>query len=98
MTSTDKPTTRETRSYHRGRAIIIKLCPTWVEIRLKKKKHVYTVTYDQLFTLGAMNEAKASRLEKLAKKKEAKADKPKKYGKLQRSTRPDVDSDRGLFE
>lgn len=69
MTKADKPVKRETYSSYRGRPLIIEIHPTFMRIRTKKSQTYYTVTYDQLWTLGARNQAEARRKEKKTKKK-----------------------------
>jgi hypothetical protein len=38
MTSADKPVTRLTYASHRGKQIVVKLGPTWIEFRLKGRR------------------------------------------------------------
>lgn len=69
MTSTSKPTKRETFSAFQGRNLIIELHPTWIVMRQKGKRYRYTLTYDQAWKIGAQNAANEKRLAKLAAKK-----------------------------
>ena len=80
MTTTDKPIKRETRSLVRmGRSclpLVIELHSTYVRVRAKGKRNFYTVTFDQIFNIGARNAAeqlRAARMaERAARKKEGK--------------------------
>lgn len=74
MTKADKPVKRETYSYNRSRPLIIELCPTYLTIREKGRRSGFTVTYQQIFTLGARNAAEQLRAAK------AEARKTKKKG------------------
>jgi hypothetical protein len=73
MTNTSKPVRRETftsvRERGQSRPIIVELATTYVKLRLKGKRHSYTVTYDQLFSLGAKNAAEAARRERAENKR-----------------------------
>lgn len=73
MTKTTSKTRRETLSLARERGrlrpIVIELNSTWVSIRLKGMRRSYTVSYDQLWSLGAKNAAAAAREERAAKRK-----------------------------
>jgi len=83
MTTTAKPVRRETFSgaRYRGksRPIIIELASTYVTIRLKGTRQKYTATYDQLWTLGAMNAARAAREERRQRQQERRKS---KHGQL----------------
>ena len=77
MTLTTKPVRRETLSTARSQG---KLCPlmielntTYLRIRLKGKRHFYTVTYDQVWNIGARNAADQLRQAKAAARKAKKA-------------------------
>lgn len=76
MTKADKPTARETYSSVRERGklrpLIIEIHPTFVSIRAKGLRHGYQVTLDQIYNIGARNEAAAARLERIEAKKKAK--------------------------
>jgi hypothetical protein len=71
MTTTLKPIARETLSTFRNRALL-ELHSTYLKVRQKGKRTRFTVTYDQLWTLGARNAAEATRQERIAKRKAAK--------------------------
>ena len=68
MTRTDKPVRRETFSSVRERGklrpIIVELASTYVRCRLKGMRGSYTISYDQLYSLGAKNAAEAKRRER----------------------------------
>jgi hypothetical protein len=68
MTTTTKPTRRETLSSIRERGklrpIIVELASTYVKLRLKGMRYTFTVTYGQLFLMGAKNAAEARRQER----------------------------------
>jgi hypothetical protein len=68
MTTTSKPVRRETLSEIRERGkyrpIIVELASTYVRCRLKGCRYFFTVTYAQLFALGAQNAAAARRRER----------------------------------
>jgi hypothetical protein len=76
MTKADKPVRRETYSTVRergaSRPIILEIHATFITIRLKGTRHHYTVTHDQLYSLGAKNAA-AARREEMAKAKKERA-------------------------
>lgn len=73
MTLATKPVKRETlssaRSCGKVRPMVIEINTTFVRIRLKGMKSSYTVSYDQIFSVGAQNEANERRRERLAAKK-----------------------------
>lgn len=76
MTTTTKPVKRETLSSVRQSGgkfkwypLVIELHGTFLRIRPKGKRFFYTVTYDQVFTLGAHNQAAANKIERAAKRK-----------------------------
>jgi len=75
MTDTTRKTRRETLTAFQGRPLILELHPTWVTIRQKGRRYRYTVTYDQIWQIGARNAAEERRREKreakLAKKRAA---------------------------
>lgn len=77
MTTTMVRTKRETlssvRQQGKTRAIVLELCPTFVKIRLKGTRKAFTATYDQLWMLGARNEAEAARRERAERRKARKA-------------------------
>lgn len=78
MTTTDQPTRRETLSSVREkgklRPIMITMQSTFVTVRLKGCRHSSSVTYQQIFNIGARNAAEAARKERVearaAKRKE----------------------------
>ena len=65
MTIADKPVRRETRSCVRVRRalrpLVIEIHATYISIRPKGMRHAFTVTMDQLYTLGAKNAAEQLR-------------------------------------
>ena len=68
MTTTNKPTRRETLSQIRlkgFRPLIIELNTTYLKVRPKGTRQYYTVTYDQIYTLGARNAAEEARQAKI---------------------------------
>lgn len=73
MTKATKPVRRETFSSIRDHAkllpIVVEIHATFIRVRLKGWRRFYTVTHDQIFMLGARNEAEAKRREKLEKRK-----------------------------
>lgn len=75
MTKAIKPTRRETftsvRERGQSRPIVITLNATHITIKLKGMRHAYTVTYSQVWTIGAKNAANQLR-EAKAKAREAK--------------------------
>ena len=78
MTKTDKSIQRETytsvRACRSMRPLVIELRSTYLVIRAKGCPSVrYTVTYDQVFTVGARNKAEETRKERIAKRKAAHA-------------------------
>lgn len=74
MTKADKPVRRETYSSVRERGaslpLIVELHPTFLRVRPKKCRYFFTVTYDQIWNLGAQNEAEAKRRAKAQARKE----------------------------
>ncbi len=76
MTTTAKPVRRETLSVFRDagkfRNLMVELNTTYVVLRLKGKRYRYTITYDQMWKLGAQNAAEERRRQKSARKKEQK--------------------------
>ncbi len=77
MTKADKPIWRETYSTVRqrgtSRPLVIEVNPTYVRIKLKGMRSWYTVSHDQIWTLGAKNAVEAARRE-WADKKKARSD------------------------
>lgn len=73
MTTTDRPVKRETRSYVRGRALVITLNTTYLTIREKGRRYSYAVTYDQIRNIGARNAAEQRRQAKAAARKARKS-------------------------
>lgn len=71
MTKATKPVRRETFSCFRGRPLVIEIHPTFVTIREKGRRSHYSVTFDQIFNIGARNAAAARRAEKAEAKKAA---------------------------
>lgn len=65
MTKADKPVKRETLTNIRDRGVyrplIIEVHATYVKLRQKGLRRVFTVTYDQIYTLGARNAAEQQR-------------------------------------
>ncbi len=74
MTTTTKPVRRETlcsaRERGKLRPIIVELNTTYAKIKLKGMRHSFTVTYDQLWTLGNKNAAEDKRRERAQAKAE----------------------------
>ena len=74
MTKTIKPVRRETfstvRERGKARAIVIELASTYIRIRLKGTRRVFSATYDQLWTLGARNAAEAERRVRIEARKQ----------------------------
>jgi hypothetical protein len=77
MTKADKPVRRESYSCFRGRPIIVTIHPTFVTVRLKGQRTKFTVTVDQLYTLGAKTAAVAAKAEREAKRKALRAERSK---------------------
>lgn len=77
MTTTQKPTRRETLSLFRDsgkmRELIVELHSTYVILRLKGKRYKYSATYQQLWAIGAQNAAEERRRAKLEAKRAKKA-------------------------
>ena len=75
MTKATRPVKRETYSSIRekgsARPLIIEVHATHVVIRPKGCRYAFTVTYDQIWTIGAKNAAEAKRLERKAIRKGA---------------------------
>ena len=73
MTNTSKPVKRETfssaRDRNRSLPLIIELHSTYLKIKLKGKRYAYTVTYDQVWNIGAKNAAAQLKQAKLEAKK-----------------------------
>lgn len=73
MTTTMRPIKRETfssvRERGKTRPIIVTLASTYIQVRLKGTRKVFTATYDQLFVLGARNAAEQARKERAEKRK-----------------------------
>jgi hypothetical protein len=73
MTKATRPVRRETLSSVRAaralRPLVIEILPTYMRIKPKGMRTYYTVTYDQLYTLGAKNAAETARREKMEKRK-----------------------------
>ena len=69
MTTTNKLTKRETLATYRGRPLVLELHGNYLYIRQKGRRTRYTVTYDQIYTLGARNQAEAERRERAERKK-----------------------------
>ena len=74
MTKAIKPIARETFSTVRERGnvrpIIVEIHPTFIRVRLKNCRIAFTITINQLYTLGAKNQVAATRAEREAAKKE----------------------------
>ncbi len=77
MTKTIRPVRRETLSSVResrlSRPLIIELCSTYLRIRPKGRRYYYTVTYDQVWNIGAANAAKQLREAKAEARKQRKS-------------------------
>lgn len=77
MTNSSKPVKRETftsaRYRGKSRPIILEVCSTYVKVGLKGCREAYTVTVDQLWTLGAKNAAESLRRERIAAAKKESA-------------------------
>lgn len=69
MTKADKPVRRETFTSNRGRPLVIELNPTFLVVREKGRRHGYTVTYSQVFNVGARNAAEELRRAKAEARK-----------------------------
>lgn len=69
MRTTDRPVKRETRSMFRAIPLVIELRSTWLVIRQKAGRFSYTVTYDQIWNMGAQNAAVQLRKDRAAKAK-----------------------------
>ena len=78
MTTTAKPVRRETfssvRERGQSRPLMIELHSTWMRLRLKGKRNFYTVTYDQLWTLGAKNAVEDRHRLKIEARKKGRVD------------------------
>lgn len=72
MTSTleSRKIRRETPALWRGRNLVIELAQYEISIRPKGTRSAYRVSYDQIFKLGAENEARRRKAERAAKRKE----------------------------
>ena len=71
MTTTRKPIKRETLERHRGAEIVIELHPTHMELRHKRKRTSYGLTYGEAFDFAAKLLANKVRLEKIEARKRA---------------------------
>lgn len=73
MTTTMRPLKRETfssvRAIRDNRPLVIELHPTFVKVRPKGMQRFYTVTYQQIYTIGAKNAAEQARKERTEKRK-----------------------------
>ena len=82
MTQTTKAVRRETLSLIRSRGgfkpLVIELNTTFIRIRCKGQRHSFTVTYQQLWTLGAKNSAAALQAEREAKRKAKRLERSKR--------------------
>ena len=76
MTKADKPVKRETYTRERQRPLIIEICATYVKIRPKGKRTAYTVSYSQIYNIGARNAAEQLRLAKVEARKARKQGRP----------------------
>ena len=76
MTKAIKAVKRETFSSVRVRGqlrpLIIEIHPSWIYVRAKGMRHSYSVTMDQLWNLGAKNQANANGMERIESKIKAK--------------------------
>lgn len=66
MTTTLKPTRRETLSALLGRNICVELHPTFMLLRLKGKRFRYAIEYRAVFEAAAKLEARRLRDERIA--------------------------------
>lgn len=64
-----RPAWRESEHTYTGRAVLVALEPCAVLVRLKGKRAVYRVPFEQVFRAGAMLEARRIMAEKRAAKK-----------------------------
>jgi hypothetical protein len=73
MTALLKPVRRETysnvRDGRKSRPLMITLHATYLTIRPKGRRYAYTVTYDQVFNIGAKNAAEQLRKAKVEARK-----------------------------
>lgn len=68
-TTESRKVKRETPALWRGRNLVIELAQYEITIRPKGTRSAYRVSYDQIFKLGAENEARRRREERAAKRK-----------------------------
>ena len=72
MTKASRPVQRETFSNVRvrgkNRPLVIEIHATYITIRPKGTRKAFLVTLDQIYTLGARNEAEKARRERAAKR------------------------------
>ncbi len=73
MTKADRPVRRETFTSNRGRPLVIELNQTFLVVREKGRRHGYTVSYSQVFNIGARNQAEATRKAKAEARKARRA-------------------------
>jgi len=66
-TLVNKALRRETGGQYRGRPLVVELGEFMLTIRLKGTRKLYIASYEQIFKLGAENEARRRRAEREAK-------------------------------
>lgn len=64
------PVVRETAATERGRAIIVALHPSHIELRLKGLRESHFLAYDALLWRAIKNSAERQRSERIARKQE----------------------------
>jgi hypothetical protein len=69
MTRLDKPVTRESAVFDRGRALIVSLHPRHLEIRPKGTRTRYTASYDQIMWLAVRRQHQEEQAAKAAARK-----------------------------
>ena len=78
MTTTAKPTRRETFSLFRergkSRSLVVELHATYMRVRLKGMRRAVTVSYQQVWRVGNENAARELRMERAARKRERKGE------------------------
>lgn len=69
MTKADKPVTRESYSRIRGREVIVTVHPTWLALRLKGTRKVFSLDIEAAYCRAAKLEAERALYEKRMAKK-----------------------------
>jgi len=64
MTRLEKPVTRESAAFDRGRPLVVTLHARHLEVRPKGTRHGYTISYDACLWLAVKREADEKRREK----------------------------------